>query len=136
MREARKPRKPAAKKAAALKPVRKVGERAKRVPFEQTEPKHVVGQALQKAIKAFGGNKGALATFLKMKQPNLSRALRESRDFDTGKRTKIVWPAEYVLPLAKVSGVTPHELAPNVYEPQMKVKRVKVRMVDGQPTIE
>jgi hypothetical protein len=135
MREARKPRKAAAKKPARKAAAQKA-TRTKRIPFEQTEPTHTVGKALLKAVKAFGGNKGALAAYLGMKQPNLSRALRESRDVDAGTKDKVVWPAEYVLPLARISGVAPHELAPAVYEPHMKVKRVKVADLTGAKSAE
>jgi hypothetical protein len=124
MSPAKKPRKATAKKP--IKPVLKVGEKGKRVPFEMTEAKHAVGKALVKAIKKFGGNKGKLSEYLGMNQSNLSRVLRMSRDYDAGKVDKVLWPAEYVLPLARVSGASPHELAPEVYEPHMRVKRVKV----------
>jgi len=123
-------KKPAAKKPKATK--KPVTEKAT-VASSTTvvAPKSPVGQALHAGITAFNGQKKALASFLGMEAVNLSRALRESREFDEGKRPKMAVPAQCILPLARVAGVKPYDLAPDTYEPQWKVKRVKPKQVDG-----
>lgn len=127
-------KKPAAKKPKAVEaaPAPKAEKAAS--PASSTTvnaPKSPVGQALQAGIAAFSGQKKALADYLGMEAVNLSRALRESREFDEGKRTAMAVPSKCILPLARVAGVTPHTLAPHAYEPQWKVKRAKPKLVDG-----
>lgn len=124
-------KKPSAKKPKAQK---KVAAEKAASPASSTTvaaPKSPVGKALYAGIAAFNGQKKALATFLGMEAVNLSRALRESRQFDEGQRKTMAVPAQCILPLARVAGVKPNELAPDVYEPQWKVKRVKPKQVDG-----
>lgn len=133
MSTARKPREAAAKKPAAkaAKPKLSVVKTAKpRVSFADTEAKHPIGQALQKALKAFGGSQRALAAYLGIQYQNLNRALRMSKAFDEGRGERINLDVKYLLPLAKVSGVPLNSMAPDIYEPHMKTKRVKV--VEGK----
>lgn len=92
-----------------------------------------ISRALRAAIKAFKGDKSALAEWLGMHKPNLSRALRESKKVEEGGGGKVGWPAKSMLKLAKVSGMTPHELGPDIYEPSMKTERYKPQFdAEGQ----
>lgn len=132
MSTVRKPRETAPKKPAAKgKPkLSVVKTRKPRVPFTETQAKHPIGQAMAKALKAFGGSQRKLADYLGMQYQNLNRILRASKAYDAGTMKKIVVDPRYILRLAKVSGVPLSDMDPAVYEPQMKVKRVKV--VDGK----
>lgn len=140
-----KPRKAPAKKAAPRKrparpanPKAPARKRPAKAP-EGTVPKSEwlpakdnptpVGRALHFAVAAFKGDKGALSEYLGIHRPNLSRALTHARLAEEGKVDTVAWPLIHVLRLSKISGVAPHELAPDAYEPHMKPKRVKV--VDG-----
>ena len=125
-------KKPAARKATK-KPVAKKPRKSRRMDPALSKARwapredhpHPVGRALSAAVKTFKGDKGALADYLGIKRPNLSRALFECRAIEEGYAGGIAWPPAHVLKLSKVSGVPLHELEPRFYEPQMKTTRFR-----------
>jgi len=119
-----------AKKVAAKKPAAKkiAAKKAPSTAFD-AEPKGGMARALYLSVEAFSGDKGALASFLGLKRPNLSRALKAASADIQG--TKQMLLQKYTIGLAQLSGMRPSEIYPGLYLDNWKVKRIKPVRIDG-----
>lgn len=90
-----------------------------------------VGKHLIATIDAVGGRVSALAQVLGVNVQAINVARRAAL---AGRRATL--PPQTYLPMARLTGVAPADIAPAVYMPSWKVAKAKVKLTDAETVVD